>query len=989
MKKLVGFLLLLVCTMANAQVDTSYIYNPTSQFGALDIRISKSATDFYYLQENITTSFRESAPGVKTNTYEDMTSWDSKPYSQGNLRQKSGTKDLFIMNYRLLFPGGYNANYSKGYPMIVMMHGAGERANCWDTNCYWDTRAWKPSTNSPVAPTSLHHSLLNNDHNLTHGGSTHLTSRNLAGTKLPDDPSLNTRAFPGFVLFAQNLNGWDTYTTQDAIRIIRLALKKYNIDPNRIYVHGLSNGGSATYEVIKRAPWLFAAALPMSAITDASIFTKGMAPKVANIPIWTFQGGQDKNPLPAKTEGYVKKFKEEGAEIRYSLYPNLGHGTWNTAYAEPDFFSWILSKDKSNLHVFYGNAAICGTTNQGVKLGFAFGYLAYQWEKDGVIIEGANGAEFTANEPGLYRARFSRKSTNPSEAEWNKWSKPVTVTLNNPAQAVINPLTSTHLRGPDNAAQNTVRLKSGSLNDHYYWYKNGVLINIPSNSVDDTVSLFSLTTTSYTGNGVYTLVTKSFDNCPSPISEPLNLFFGNTAPLLDDSNIPSSFTGNALSGSSTTLNWVDNSSSEKAFEIWRKKPGESFVLAARVPANTTSFIDNNLYPSTTYNYKIRVTDNTGRSKYAPSDLVTTNLVITTDADFVPPTMPQNLTVVSNTINSITLSWTASTDNTGIKNYVVYYGTDSISTGSSLAKFTLTGLANNTNYSIKVRAVDKGNLYSTASNTVSGGTFVTGLTYGHSTGAWTDLDLITNWNTPEFTGTVTNFTLAPRTQEEFFNFDFNGYLFINTGGTYYFYLNSDDGSRLYIDGLQVVDFDGLHGTSGSNGGYGIKSAAVALDAGPHTIRVIFFEYTGGQYISVAYEGPDSGNIKMYIPDSALKSGDPSLPGLNHLLDQNVARTNTNASHLLSENSSSEFNVDVYPNPSTKDNIFVRVSSPANGPVQIRMINSLGRAVIDQSYDAKTVSDGVKLTSTESINNGIYVILVNHGNAVIKKKILIQN
>ena len=204
-KLLVPFLIL--SSLAHAQVDTSFVYNTTKPYGTLDLRLAKSSTRYYYLQENKTISFRESSPGVKTDTYRDMTSWDSSPYAQGNLREKNGTADYFVMNYRLLFPGNYQAEYANGYPMIVMMHGAGERANCWDEVCYWGDRSWKVQYNTPPAPTSSNHELLNNDHNLSHGGRQHLEARNRADGRLPDDSSLAVRAFAGFVLFAQNLNG--------------------------------------------------------------------------------------------------------------------------------------------------------------------------------------------------------------------------------------------------------------------------------------------------------------------------------------------------------------------------------------------------------------------------------------------------------------------------------------------------------------------------------------------------------------------------------------------------------------------------------------------------------------------------------------------------------------------------------------------------------------------------------------------------------------
>lgn len=878
MKNLLAVLLLSVSLGGYSQVDTSFVYNTNRPYGTLDIRIAKSSTRYYYLQEDVTVSFREDASGQKTNTYRDMTSWNSSPYGQGNLREKNGTRDDFIMNYRLLFPVEYQSSYTDGYPMIVMMHGAGERANCWDNDCHWADRSWRPSSNTPPAPTHSNHELLNNDHNLLHGGKQHLDARNLAGSKLPNDPSLDARAFPGFVLFPQNLNGWDNNNTHDLIRLVRLVIKKYNIDPNRIYIHGLSNGGIATYNAIKRAPWLFAAALPMSAPSESGIINSGMLPEVAHIPFWTFQGGRDTEPTPHKTEGYVRKFREAGAEVRYSLYENLGHGTWNTAYKEPEFFSWMRSKSKTQIHVFYGNTSICSTTGQGVKMGLADGFLAYQWERDGAIISGATAHEYTATQPGVYRARFSRVSESPGSGQWEKWSAPVTVTGNALAPPVIDPVTTTHLRGPDDAGPNTIQLRSASTADKYYWYKDGTLIDIPNNNQDDTVRLYTVTSTSTATNGVYTLKTAGLDGCMSEASSPVNLFFNNSAPYLADSNVPGSFRLVSVTGSSATLAWQDNSSDETAFEIWRRAPGESFELAGRAAPNAQSFTDSGLLPSTTYEYKIRVVNNQGRSRYAPGDDVETNLQVITQDDTSAPTAPKDLKMVRNTISSISLTWTASTDNNGaVSHYVIYYGSQSAVTPSNETSYILDGLPMNTSYTITVKAVDNAGLFSAASNQITGTTSVTGLWYGHSTGAWTDLDQITNWDEPEFTGWVPNFTLEPRTQDEYFNFEFTGYLYIRTAGSYYFYLNSDDGSRLYIDGNEVVDFDGLHGKSGANEGFGVKSAAISLTAGHHDIRVIFFEYTLGQYLSVAYEGADTDNAKMYIPDAALTSGEAQGSG----------------------------------------------------------------------------------------------------------------
>jgi predicted peptidase len=151
------------------------------------------------------------------------------------------------------------------------------------------------------------------------------------------------------------LNEWEPNNVQHLIRLVQLLVAKYKIDPNRIYIHGLSIGGYAVYEAIKRAPWLFAAALPMSAVSDAAgIFTHNQQGKVAHVPIWAFQGGQDTNPTPAATESIMNRFRTAGGLPRYTLYATSSHNTWGKAYGEADFYSWMKSKNKANIHPYKG-----------------------------------------------------------------------------------------------------------------------------------------------------------------------------------------------------------------------------------------------------------------------------------------------------------------------------------------------------------------------------------------------------------------------------------------------------------------------------------------------------------------------------------------------------------------------------------------------------------------------------------------------------------
>lgn len=136
----------------------------------------------------------------------------------------------------------------------------------------------------------------------------------------------------------------------------------------------------------------------------------------------------------------------------------------------------------------------------------------------------------------------------------------------------------------------------------------------------------------------------------------------------------------------------------------------------------------------------------------------------------------------------------------------------------------------------------------------------GVTYTCYQGEWDQL--------PDFTalapvkkGKAGHFDLSPRSREDYFGFEYTGYIRIPRDGVYLFYTDSDDGSRLYIGEKLVVDNDGLHGLTE-------KQGVIALVKGLHPIRVTYFEKTGGNELKVSYKGPCI--KKQQIPGSVLFS-----------------------------------------------------------------------------------------------------------------------
>ncbi|MDP6763416.1 MAG: PA14 domain-containing protein [Planctomycetota bacterium] len=102
-------------------------------------------------------------------------------------------------------------------------------------------------------------------------------------------------------------------------------------------------------------------------------------------------------------------------------------------------------------------------------------------------------------------------------------------------------------------------------------------------------------------------------------------------------------------------------------------------------------------------------------------------------------------------------------------------------------------------------------------------------------------------TPVRTGAVGTIDGLPEHRPDNFGFRFSGSIRIDDPGEYTFTTASDDGSRLRIDGELVVINDGCHGVEE-------RSGKVNLSAGEHPIVVTMFEYTGGEALSVWWEGP---------------------------------------------------------------------------------------------------------------------------------------
>ena len=112
-------------------------------------------------------------------------------------------------------------------------------------------------------------------------------------------------------------------------------------DLQRLYAGGLSMGGMGTFELAYRMRGNFAAAFAICGGADTAI-----APAIANTAWWIFHGLKDNVVDPQFSLDMAEALKNAGAETRLTTYPEAGHNSWDDAFAEPDFFSWLFRHSK-------------------------------------------------------------------------------------------------------------------------------------------------------------------------------------------------------------------------------------------------------------------------------------------------------------------------------------------------------------------------------------------------------------------------------------------------------------------------------------------------------------------------------------------------------------------------------------------------------------------------------------------------------------------
>lgn len=120
----------------------------------------------------------------------------------------------------------------------------------------------------------------------------------------------------------------------------------YRIDTNRIYLTGLSLGGSGTWFIAVKYPNIFAAIAPICGFTRHMNFIENNIYKLRDMPIWAFHGKID-NVVPfEETERLIKKLECKNRDLTFSVEPEVGHWIHWLVYPNQELFDWFLIHDK-------------------------------------------------------------------------------------------------------------------------------------------------------------------------------------------------------------------------------------------------------------------------------------------------------------------------------------------------------------------------------------------------------------------------------------------------------------------------------------------------------------------------------------------------------------------------------------------------------------------------------------------------------------------
>ncbi|MCH5717721.1 prolyl oligopeptidase family serine peptidase [Niabella hibiscisoli] len=210
--------------------------------------------------------------------------------------QQTAEKLVQETNYLLYLPENYKDDTARKWPLVIFLHGSGESGD--DLN--------KVKFHGPPK--------------LVEAG----------------------RQFP-FILVSPQAppnTGWQLDVLKALLNDLK---KKYKVDEDRVYMTGLSMGGFGTWNYAEKYPSDLAAIAPVCGGGDAE-----KAWTLRYMPIWCFHGAKDDVVLPAASISMIDAVRKlnKKAEVKFTLYPDANHNSWDITYNNDSLYQWLLSKKR-------------------------------------------------------------------------------------------------------------------------------------------------------------------------------------------------------------------------------------------------------------------------------------------------------------------------------------------------------------------------------------------------------------------------------------------------------------------------------------------------------------------------------------------------------------------------------------------------------------------------------------------------------------------
>lgn len=234
-------------------------------------------------------------------------------YAKKTFDYESASLGKQTLNYNYLLPDGFKKDGK--YPLLVFLHGAGERGN-------------------------------DNSAQLKHGGELIKAAANkyqfiaLFPQCPQEDYWIKTLEVENRKDGIRNFEP-DTENPSNALsmvmHLLEAELDKVYVDPARVYVAGLSMGGMGTFDLCWRMPTTFAAAV---AICGAGSVEK--AKDFAELPIRIYHGEEDAVVSVDESLEMAEALEKAGGTPELIIYPGVNHDSWENAFLEPDFITWLL-----------------------------------------------------------------------------------------------------------------------------------------------------------------------------------------------------------------------------------------------------------------------------------------------------------------------------------------------------------------------------------------------------------------------------------------------------------------------------------------------------------------------------------------------------------------------------------------------------------------------------------------------------------------------